>query len=127
MFGFLFGFWSIPRRLKIDANTVPATIEKTRYSDSTAVLVEKPISRPVRITGRCSYLFNAEYCGEKAVLKLTWTCTDRLPEGAVYRVLEAHGVSNIPKIYKSGVIIKDFDGYRLEFLVMEHCGAPIVA
>ncbi|KAJ2879668.1 hypothetical protein H4R27_005176, partial [Coemansia aciculifera] len=127
MFGFLFGFWSIPRRLKIDASTVPATIEDTRYSDSTAVLVEKPISRPVRITGRCSYLFNAEYCGEKAVLKLTWTRTDRLPEGAVYRVLEAHGVSNIPKIYKSGVIIKDFDGYRLEFLVMEHCGAPIVA
>ncbi|KAJ2075366.1 hypothetical protein GGH13_000662 [Coemansia sp. S155-1] len=92
-----------------------------------ALWKRNPISRPVRITGRCTYLFNAEYCGKKAVLKLTWTRTDRLPEGAVYRVLEAHGVSNIPKIYKSGVIIKDFDGYRFEVLVMEHCGTPVAA
>ncbi|KAJ2059811.1 hypothetical protein GGI17_004149 [Coemansia sp. S146] len=125
-FGLLFNSRAIPSQLNIDASTTPATIAEIIDLDSTAVLVEKPIRRPVHITGRCTHLFNAKYGGEKVVLKLTWTRTDRLPEGAVYRVLEAHGVSNIPKIHKSGVIIKDFDGYRLEFLVMEHCGTPIV-
>ncbi|KAJ2830547.1 hypothetical protein GGI24_001881, partial [Coemansia furcata] len=125
-FGFLFDSTTIPHRLQIDASTIPATMKQACDLDSTTVFVEKPIVRPVQITGRCTYLFNAEYSGEEAVLKLTWTCTDRLPEGAVYRVLEAHGVSNIPKIYMSGVIVKDFDGYRLEFLVMEDCGSPVV-
>ncbi|KAJ2812651.1 hypothetical protein H4S07_001251, partial [Coemansia furcata] len=125
-FGFLFDSQTIPRRLQIDASTIPATLKQACDLDSTTVFVGTPIVRPVLITGRCTYLFNAKYSGEEAVLKLTWTCTDRLPEGAVYRVLEAHGVSNIPKIYMSGVVVKDFDDYRLEFLVMEHCGSPIV-
>ncbi|KAJ2742317.1 hypothetical protein GGI20_004579 [Coemansia sp. BCRC 34301] len=51
---------------------------------------------------------------------------DRLPEGAVYKILESRGISNIPKIFASGILIKNFDGYHLEFLLMEHCGIPIV-
>ncbi|KAJ2068317.1 hypothetical protein GGI03_000020 [Coemansia sp. RSA 2337] len=126
LFDFSFDSWATPCRLRIDASTFPATVEETRDSDDTVVFVKELIKRPVQITGRCSYLFNAKYGDEEVVLKLAWTCTHRLPEGAVYRVLEARGVPNIPKIYKSGVIIKDFDGYRLEVLVMEHCGTPIV-
>ncbi|KAJ2066305.1 hypothetical protein GGH13_005764 [Coemansia sp. S155-1] len=126
LFDFPFGSWETPCRLRIDGSTFPATVEETCDSDGTTVFVKRPIRRPVHITGRCSYLFNAKYGDEEVVLKLAWTCTDRLPEGAVYRVLEARGVPNIPKIYKSGVVIKDFDGYRLEVLVMEHCGTPIV-
>ncbi|KAJ2811331.1 hypothetical protein FBU31_007802, partial [Coemansia sp. 'formosensis'] len=118
---------TIPRQLKIDASTTPAIVEEKCGSDSTTVIVEEPISRPVRITGRCSYLFNAKYDSKKAVLKPAWNCTDRLTEGAVYQVLEAHGISNIPKIYKSGLFVRDFDDYRLELLVMEHCGSPIVS
>ncbi|KAJ2251520.1 hypothetical protein GGI13_003802 [Coemansia sp. RSA 455] len=126
MFGFFNTPWSVPCRLQTDASTFPATVEETRDSDDTVVFVKELIKRPVQITGRCSYLFNAKYGDEEVVLKLAWTCTNQLPEGAIYRVLEARGVPNIPKIYKSGVIIKDFDGYRLEVLVMEHCGTPIV-
>ncbi|KAJ2251764.1 hypothetical protein GGI13_003665 [Coemansia sp. RSA 455] len=126
LFDFYFDSWATPCRLRIDASTFPATVEETRDSDGTVVFVKELIKRPVQITGRCSYLFNAKYGDEEVVLKLAWTCTHRLPEGAVYRVLEARGVPIIPKIYKSGVIIKDFDGYCLEVLVLEHCGTPIV-
>ncbi|KAJ2032082.1 hypothetical protein IWW57_000396, partial [Coemansia sp. S610] len=125
-FGFLFNSPAIPVNLKIDTSAIPTTVEETGNLGDDSVHVEAPIARPVSIVGRCSYLFNAKYGGESAVLKLTWTRTGRLPEGAVYRVLEHHGVSNIPKIFKSGVIVKDFAGYRLEFLVMEHCGTPMV-
>ncbi|KAJ2812666.1 hypothetical protein H4S07_001244 [Coemansia furcata] len=125
-FGFLFDSQTIPRRLQIDASTIPVIIRQACDLDSTTVIVEKTIVHSVQITGCCTYLFNAKYKGNKALLKLAWTRTNRQPEGAVYRVLEAHSVLNIPKIYMSGVIVKDFDGYHLEFLVMEHCGSPIV-
>ncbi|KAJ2014470.1 hypothetical protein GGI03_005514 [Coemansia sp. RSA 2337] len=101
-----------------------------------------PISHPVRIAGRCTHLFNVTYRGKSAILKLSRIRMNRLPEDAVYKVLynlrarsedrseqvdgNMHGMPNLPEIYLSGVIIKNFDGYRLEFLVMEYCGASIV-
>ncbi|KAJ2744165.1 hypothetical protein GGI20_003203, partial [Coemansia sp. BCRC 34301] len=127
-FGFLFDSQTIPECLRFDTRTVPATMEEAS-GDADGIMVihmGKPIGRPARITGRCAYLFNAQYNGEPAILKLSWTRTDRLPEGAVYSVLEKHGVSNIPKIFASGILIENFDDYRLEFLVMEYCGTSIV-
>ncbi|KAJ2886672.1 hypothetical protein H4R27_000461 [Coemansia aciculifera] len=133
--GFLFRSPKVPTRWRLDTTTVPAAItsldgqpkEATGFgSQDTDVLVGDPISRPVRIAGRCTYLFNATYKGKAAVTKLSWIPTNRMPEGAVYRVLEGHGVPNLPKVHKSGIIIKNFDGYRLEFLVMEYCGISVV-
>ncbi|KAJ2743170.1 hypothetical protein GGI20_003953 [Coemansia sp. BCRC 34301] len=95
-------------------------------STKTNIIVRKPISRPVRITGRCTYLFNAEYNRKEAILKFSWMPTNRLPEGAVYEAFVRGGVSNMPQIYASGILIRGLFSYRLEFLVMEHCGTPIV-
>ncbi|KAJ2052871.1 hypothetical protein IW146_005012 [Coemansia sp. RSA 922] len=95
-------------------------------SQDNDVIVGNPISRPMRVAGRCAYLFNATYKGKPAVLKLSWIRTNRLPEGAVYRALEGHHVPNIPVVYMSGVIIKNFDGYRLEFPVIKYCGVSVV-
>ncbi|KAJ2780258.1 hypothetical protein GGI18_003837, partial [Coemansia linderi] len=113
-------------QLKLDTSTTPATVTEGSYLDDTTVNVERPVAHSVPIIGNCTYHINASYGEEKAVLKLTWARTDQLPEGVVYRVLEYHGVSDIPKLFQSGVIVKDFAGYRLEFLVMEHCGTSIV-
>ncbi|KAJ2058143.1 hypothetical protein GGI17_005223 [Coemansia sp. S146] len=133
--GFLFNSPEVPTRWRLDTTTVPAAItsldgqpkEVTGFgSQDTDVLVGDPISRPVRIVGRCTYLFKATYKGKDAVMKLSWIPTNRMPEGAVYRVLEKHSVPNLPNIYKSGVVVKHFDGYRLEFLVMEYCGVSVV-
>ncbi|KAJ2536210.1 hypothetical protein IWW43_001027 [Coemansia sp. RSA 1935] len=60
-----------------------------------------------------------------AVLKYSWTPVDRLPEGAVYKVLESQNVSCLPNIYSSGILVKDVFGYRLEYLLMEDCGETI--
>ncbi|KAJ2104275.1 hypothetical protein GGI09_000192 [Coemansia sp. S100] len=120
-FGFLFGSPKVLTRWRIDTSSVPTAItcldSKSKEADDfgsqvTDVIVGDPISRPVRIVGRCAYLFDATYKGNPAVLKLS--------------ALEEHQVPNIPKVYLSGVINKNFDGYRLEFLVMEYCGASIV-
>ncbi|KAJ2544200.1 hypothetical protein GGF49_001438 [Coemansia sp. RSA 1853] len=62
---------------------------------------------------------------DPAVLKYSWTPVDRLPEGAIYKVLELHKISCLPKIYSSGILVKDFLGYRLEYLLMEDCGESV--
>ncbi|KAJ2495474.1 hypothetical protein GGH96_006374 [Coemansia sp. RSA 1972] len=59
------------------------------------------------------------------VLKFSWTPVDRLPEGAVYKVLESHNVSCLPKLYSSGILVKNFFGYRLEYILMEDCGESV--
>ncbi|KAJ2522189.1 hypothetical protein H4217_000922 [Coemansia sp. RSA 1939] len=60
-----------------------------------------------------------------AVLKLSWTPVKRLPEGAVYEVLHRSGINGIPKVYGCGLIKEDFYGYRLEYIILEHCGESI--
>ncbi|KAJ2053425.1 hypothetical protein H4S04_000683 [Coemansia sp. S16] len=134
-FEFLFDSVEVPTKWRIDTSTTPAAISSLDSnleefisfgSLDTDVFVGDLISRSVRIAGRCAYLFDATYKGNPAVLKLSWIQTNRLPEGAVYRALEEHQVPNIPKVYLSGVIIKNLDGYRLEFLVLEYCGISIV-
>ncbi|KAJ2740637.1 hypothetical protein GGI20_005703 [Coemansia sp. BCRC 34301] len=54
------------------------------------------------------------------------TPTNRLPEGTVYEALVKGGVSSMPQIFASGILIRDLFGYRLEFLVMEHCSTLMV-
>ncbi|KAJ2741063.1 hypothetical protein GGI20_005446, partial [Coemansia sp. BCRC 34301] len=116
-----------PSCLRADTSTNQATLTRVVGNQAeTDIIVRELISRPVRITGRCTYLFNAKYNGEEAILKFSWTPTNRLPEGAVYEALVKGGISNMPLIFASGILIRDLFGYRLEFLVMEHCGTPIV-
>ncbi|KAJ2718942.1 hypothetical protein GGI07_005508 [Coemansia sp. Benny D115] len=90
-----------------------------------AVSIGKRIDRKVPLFHRAAYLYRAIWNGKKAVLKLSWTPHDRQPEGAIYDILKHEGVSGIPEIYDSGILIKDFFDYRLEYILMEDCGATI--
>ncbi|KAJ2494405.1 hypothetical protein IWW47_004640, partial [Coemansia sp. RSA 2052] len=115
--------------LRIDTSACPATLMAVEYS---AIMVTNSIEQRMPIIGRCAHLFRVVYGTKPAVLKLAWTRKNRLPEGAVYEVLSTKDgdgnppVSGIPQIYASGILAKDVDGYRLEFLIMEDCGEPIV-
>ncbi|KAJ2879013.1 hypothetical protein H4R27_005540 [Coemansia aciculifera] len=110
--------------------------ESSDDEESNIVDVGDLLNCTVQITGRCTYLYEAMYKGKRAVLKFLSTWTNRLPEGAVYEVLNNYkvlradggekGVPNLPQIFLSGNLVEDFDSFRLEFLVMEHCGTPIV-
>ncbi|KAJ2750469.1 hypothetical protein GGI19_005091 [Coemansia pectinata] len=110
--------------------------ESSDDEESNVVDVGDLLNRTFQITGRCTYLYEATYKGKRAVLKFSSTRTNRLPEGAVYKVLNNYkvsradggekGVPNLPQVFLSGNLVEDFDSFRLEFLVMEHCGTPIV-
>ncbi|KAJ2060715.1 hypothetical protein GGH13_006738 [Coemansia sp. S155-1] len=133
-FGYLPPTPGIPWELFIS----DAEVADPRSSTRTAVLTDKStatsrrltdlnlITKKVSIVGRCTFLFTATYDKKAVVFKMTWICTNRLPEGAVYTVLTDNGIPNILTIYDSGTLVTDIGGYRLEYLVMEHCGTPIV-
>ncbi|KAJ2829958.1 hypothetical protein IWW50_000558 [Coemansia erecta] len=81
--------------------------------------------RPVKIFRRTSHMFWAEFDEQPVVLKLVWTPTYCYPEGAGYKVIEDDCAGLIPRVHRSGVLIPDSFGYRLEFLVIENCGITI--
>ncbi|KAJ2395099.1 hypothetical protein GGI05_001743 [Coemansia sp. RSA 2603] len=85
------------------------------------------IPRTVGISLRTAYLLVVKYKGNDAVLKLAWTPVERQPEGALYDILQRGEVDCIPHIYRSGIIVSDFLGYRLEYILMEHCGKPLAS
>ncbi|KAJ2327122.1 hypothetical protein GGI00_004550 [Coemansia sp. RSA 2681] len=118
--------------LHIDTCTCPATFEVVLTEDKANAEVKGLIQQQMPIVGRCAHLFRVLHGTKPAVLKLAWTRRNRLSEGAVYEVLSTKDgdgnmpVCGIPHIYASGILAKNVDGYRLEFLVMEDCGEPIV-
>ncbi|KAJ2357347.1 hypothetical protein GGF43_001514, partial [Coemansia sp. RSA 2618] len=83
------------------------------------------IKRPVKIFRRTSYMFWATLDRQPVVLKLVWTPTYCYPEGAGYKVIENDCAGLIPRVHRSGVLIPNSFGYRLEFLVIENCGITI--
>ncbi|KAJ2741585.1 hypothetical protein GGI20_005088 [Coemansia sp. BCRC 34301] len=119
--------------LEIDSSVCPATLTTSPTARNANVVVMGSIKQRIPIVGRCAHLFRVSYDKKPAILKLAWTRANRLPEGAVYEVLATKDgdgnslVSGIPKIYSSGILVMDVDGYRLEFLLMEDCGEPIVS
>ncbi|KAJ2719023.1 hypothetical protein GGI07_005460 [Coemansia sp. Benny D115] len=100
-----------------------AGIPKSRKSGAVAIM--ERIERTVPLLRRAAYIYKVEWNDMKAVLKLSWTPHDRQPEGAIYDILKRNNVSGIPEIYDSGILIKNFFGYRLEYILMEDCGATV--
>ncbi|KAJ2866033.1 hypothetical protein GGH94_001808 [Coemansia aciculifera] len=125
-FGQIIDSLSEPDFAQLDMTTKPASFVPLPISRGSNLKDIKRIDRKVHITGRCTYLFRACYKGDDVVFKLTWLRTNRLPEGAVYRVLEDSNVPHIPMIHASGVLVQDFCGHRLEYLVVEYCGVSVV-
>ncbi|KAI7833362.1 hypothetical protein BX661DRAFT_73758 [Kickxella alabastrina] len=85
--------------------------------------IKETIAHHSYMIGRHIHLFRGEFNGlHDAVLKLSWTPVNRLPEGAAYAILNKRPVECIPKIFSSGLLISNLNGYRLEFVLMEYCG-----
>ncbi|KAJ1881143.1 hypothetical protein LPJ66_011375 [Kickxella alabastrina] len=87
--------------------------------------IKETIARYSYMIGRHVHLFKGTYNGCAAVLKLSWTPVNRLPEGAAYAILNKRPVECIPEIFSSGLLISNLNGYRLEFVLMEDCGQPM--
>ncbi|KAJ2558528.1 hypothetical protein EV175_000743 [Coemansia sp. RSA 1933] len=83
------------------------------------------IPRTVNPRSRLAYLFDTTYNSKRAVLKLSWTPVKRLPESAVYEILRRTEVEGLPEVYDSGLLEIDAFGYRLEYIIIEHCGQSI--
>ncbi|KAJ2089306.1 hypothetical protein GGI09_006288, partial [Coemansia sp. S100] len=109
----------------ISAKSMDATAEISDEHDPHALQLVRHMQRAVYPRHRLAHIYEAEYGGESVFLKLSWVPVDVVPEGAVYELLEQAGVDNIPKVFLSGVLVKNMFGYRLEFLVLEHCGSSI--
>ncbi|KAJ2717924.1 hypothetical protein GGI07_005918, partial [Coemansia sp. Benny D115] len=90
-----------------------------------ALLMKERVTNRVPLLGRAAYIYKVEWNDGRAVLKLSWIPHDRQPEGAVYDILKHRHVSGIPKVYGSGILIRDFFGCRLEYILMEYCGATV--
>ncbi|KAJ2471798.1 hypothetical protein EV174_005910, partial [Coemansia sp. RSA 2320] len=93
--------------------------------DDSLVELGKQIEQPVYPRGRLAHVFSVDYNRGPATLKLSWTPIDRMPEGAIYEFLEKAGVENIPRVYDKGLLMSNFFGCRLEYLILEHCGTSI--
>ncbi|KAJ1991540.1 hypothetical protein GGI04_005963, partial [Coemansia thaxteri] len=106
-------------------DSVLATAISLGDSTSDSVRLDGYIQRTTYPRGRLAYVFTTSYKGEPAILKLSWTPMDRMPEGAVYDLLLKAGVEGIPRVYDSGLLKQDFFGLRLEYLILEHCGLSI--
>ncbi|KAJ2061728.1 hypothetical protein GGI17_002903 [Coemansia sp. S146] len=101
------------------------TVAVGRGADS-AVDFQQRIPLPVSLFDFQSYLFKTQYRGWPAMAKLVWSPTYRLPEAVMYDWLLSDGCSAVPKVYESSIIAGDVFGYRLEFLLIEDCGMPLL-
>ncbi|KAJ2102822.1 hypothetical protein GGI09_001010 [Coemansia sp. S100] len=94
--------------------------------DGSVVDFQQRIPLPVSLLDFQSYLFKTQYHGQPAMLKLVWSPTYRLPEAAVYDWLLSNGCGAVPKVFESSIIASDVFGYRLEYLLIEDCGVPLL-
>ncbi|KAJ2719803.1 hypothetical protein GGI07_004998 [Coemansia sp. Benny D115] len=124
-FGHYVDIMDHPSALKFSGSKSESEVEVSSLDVPGSVSIGKRIDRKVPLFHRSAYLYRAKWNGKEAVLKLSWTPHDRQPEGAIYDILKHEGVSGIPEIYDSGILIKNFFDYRLEYILMEDCGATI--
>ncbi|KAJ2675028.1 hypothetical protein GGI25_004176 [Coemansia spiralis] len=55
-----------------------------------------------------------------------WIPTDRFSECTAYSTLRKNGVTGVPEVLYYGTLKADFFGYRMEILLLEDCGTPII-
>ncbi|KAJ2233049.1 hypothetical protein IWW45_004504 [Coemansia sp. RSA 485] len=100
-------------------------IKCTNEEHNRIVKIGDKFDRDIRVLGCLCHVYRTTYGDKRAVLKLAWMKPDRYPEGALYEVLQQSGMNGIPTVYSSGILCKDFFGYRLEFLLIEDCGETL--
>ncbi|KAJ2712004.1 hypothetical protein H4R19_002979, partial [Coemansia spiralis] len=84
------------------------------------------IDRDIYPRGRMVHLYRVMFCGRDAILKLMWIPTNCLPEPAVYEVLCDANVDRVLVVYDTGNIVKELFGYRVDYLVIEDAGVPLL-
>ncbi|KAI9501138.1 hypothetical protein BX070DRAFT_247821 [Coemansia spiralis] len=96
--------------------------------DGKIVLLNNRIKRPVNLFGRVAYLFRSQDKNPKdsLVAKISWIPTDRFSECTAYSTLHKNGVTGVPEVLYYGTLKADFFGYRMEILLLEDCGTPII-
>ncbi|KAJ2819839.1 hypothetical protein GGI24_004665 [Coemansia furcata] len=108
-----------------DVDSILAVVESSSSSKADSVSLAGYIKRFVHPRGRLAHVFRTSFRGETAVLKLSWTPVDRMPEGAVYELLKKAGVGGVPAVRDYGLVLTNLFDYRLEYLVLEDCGLSI--
>ncbi|KAJ2059952.1 hypothetical protein GGI17_004064 [Coemansia sp. S146] len=106
-------------------NSMLTTAMSSPDPTTDSVALSGHISRFVHPRGRLAHVFRTKYKGMAAILKLSWTPVDRMPEGAFYEILDKAGVKGVPKVHDSGLLKSNLFGYCLEYLVLEDCGSSI--
>ncbi|KAJ1643498.1 Mitogen-activated protein kinase 12 [Coemansia asiatica] len=99
-----------------------ATVSIKHNDESDCFFIDGIVDREVSLHGRIAYIVKGKFGGKAAVLKLSWTSVDRLAENAVYEILLRDNIKGIPEMFRRGLLIEDFGGFRLEFIIMENCG-----
>ncbi|KAJ2744508.1 hypothetical protein GGI20_002909 [Coemansia sp. BCRC 34301] len=108
-----------------DAESADTTIAVAKKSGEDSIKLVNHMARPVHPRHRLAHVYDVKYRDKVAVLKLSWTPLTSTPESAIYELLKYAGVDCIPTVHACGLLEKDRFGYRLEYLVLEHCGTPI--
>ncbi|KAJ2396398.1 hypothetical protein GGI05_001141 [Coemansia sp. RSA 2603] len=108
--------------LRFEGSRSNTTVEYNTDISSDRVDIKKLFKRDVPISRRAAYVLGVNYRGGKAVLKLSWAPVERQPEGALYDILAREKIECLPEVYRSGIIVRDFLGYRLEYILMEDLG-----
>ncbi|KAJ2877889.1 hypothetical protein H4R27_006034, partial [Coemansia aciculifera] len=127
-FGHFCGLFKVPSCWRFDCVSDDSMDVIVTSSDELSPSVVKLVShmqRAIYPRHRLAHIFEADYKGQRVFLKLSWVPVSTTPEGAIYELLKKSGVSNIPDVYESGILARDQLGYRLEYLVLEHCGCSI--
>ncbi|KAJ2692014.1 Suppressor of Sensor Kinase (SLN1), partial [Coemansia sp. IMI 209128] len=102
-----------------------ALVESSHSPTTNSVKLSGYIERFVHPRGRLAHVFRTTFRKQKAILKLSWTPVGRMPEGAVYELLENANVKGMPRVFGRGLVCTSLFGYRLEYLVLEDCGSTI--
>ncbi|KAJ2655451.1 hypothetical protein IW148_006041 [Coemansia sp. RSA 1199] len=108
-----------------DSMLVDVNISKDPTDSSINIHSSNRIERTVNLRGRMAHMFKIKHRGKHAILKLAWTPANQLPESAVYDVLKADKIRDIPSIIDSGIIVEDSFGYRVEYMLIEDYGVPL--
>ncbi|KAJ2846282.1 hypothetical protein IWW36_004424, partial [Coemansia brasiliensis] len=109
---------------KVSAIT-SADIIRQQEKSSVDIGKGKKLERTINPRGRFAHVYKLAYCGQPAVLKISWTPTNRLPECAVYDALARAKVDHVPKVFDSGLVCEESFGYRVEFLLIQDCGVSL--
>ncbi|KAJ2055630.1 hypothetical protein GGI17_006587, partial [Coemansia sp. S146] len=97
-------------------DSILAFAKSSRKSKTDSVSLTGYVERFISPRNRIAQVFDTLYLKTSTFLKLSGTPVDRMPEGAIYEILEKARVKGVPKLHAQGLLKENFFGYRLEYL-----------